>query len=111
MDVNPIDTPTDAPEETGARQAAFSADAGTDESIADRLQRNPESKEARLDRALDESMDASDPPASTQPIHSHSAPASSGYNPQEEAKLAAAKAGQNEESGLIGKIARKLGLD
>lgn len=46
-----------------------SSDAGTDESIAERLKRNPESKEARLDRALDESMDASDPPSSTQPVH------------------------------------------
>ena len=46
-------------------------DAGQDESIAKRLEKNPESKEARLDNALDESMDASDPPASTQPVHSH----------------------------------------
>lgn len=55
-------------------------DAGTDRSIEKRLQRDPESKEARLDRALDESMDASDPPASTQPVHHHEPPASSGYD-------------------------------
>ena len=55
-------------------------DAGQDESIAERLERNPESKEARLDRALDESMDASDPPASTQPVHNHGPAPSSGYD-------------------------------
>ena len=55
-------------------------DAGTDESIAERLERNPESKEARLDRALDESMDASDPPASIQPVHNHGPAPSSGYD-------------------------------
>jgi len=55
-------------------------DAGTDESIAERLERNPESKEARLDRALDESMDASDPPASTQPVHNNGPAPSSGYD-------------------------------
>ncbi|MFZ5747921.1 MAG: hypothetical protein ACOY45_09735 [Pseudomonadota bacterium] len=47
------------------------ADAGTDTSIEERLKRNPESREARLDRALDESMDASDPPSSTQPVHAN----------------------------------------
>ena len=62
------------------------SDAGQDTDITDRLKRNPESKEARLDTALDESMDASDPPASTQPIHHHEAPASSGYDADAEAK-------------------------
>lgn len=60
-------------------------DAGQDASIAARLQRNPESKDARLDNALDESMDASDPPASTQPVHNTTPPESSGYDPQAEA--------------------------
>lgn len=59
-------------------------DAGHDESIAERLERNPESKEARLDRALDESMDASDPPASTQPVHNHQPAPSSGYDEEME---------------------------
>lgn len=68
-------------------------DAGQDTSIAERLERNPESKEARLDAALDESMDASDPPASTQPVHNHAPPASSGYDPEEEARLKEEKAG------------------
>ncbi len=63
--------------------------AGQDESIAARLERDPENKEARLDTALDESMDASDPPSSTQPVHNHAPAESSGYNAEEEARLKA----------------------
>ncbi|MFD1787994.1 hypothetical protein ACFSC3_10445 [Sphingomonas floccifaciens] len=59
-------------------------DAGHDTSIEERLQRNPESKEARLDRALDESMDASDPPATTQPVHNHGPAPSSGFDEEAE---------------------------
>ena len=55
-------------------------DAGRDESIAERLQKDPENSQARLDRGLDESMDASDPPATTQPIHNHNPAPSSGYD-------------------------------
>jgi hypothetical protein len=115
MDANPIDPALDhmsvapGPDDETTRAPAQSADAGTDESIAERLYRNPDSKEARLDRGLDESMDASDPPASTQPVHSHSAselPESSGYDPKAEAKLA--KAG--EDKGIIGNILSKIGL-
>ena len=62
-------------------------DAGQDKSIERRLEKHPESKEARLDRGLDESMDASDPPAAVQPVHSQEPPASSGYDAQAEAKL------------------------
>lgn len=107
MDANPTDpalTLDDKP------APVLSADAGTDESIAKRLYANPESKEARLDRGLDESMDASDPPASTQPVHSHGNPndpaPSSGYDEKHEARLA-----KGEPTSLIGKIAQKLGLD
>ncbi len=105
--VNPVLTPEDA-----KPAPTLSADAGTDESIASRLDANPESKEARLDRGLDESMDASDPPASTQPVHSHGGAKrgdpvpSSGYDEKSEAKRA-----KGEPQGLIGKIAQKLGLD
>ncbi|MES2336682.1 MAG: hypothetical protein V4537_01145 [Pseudomonadota bacterium] len=67
-----------------AQESGRQKDAGHDESIAERLERNPASKEARLDRALDESMDASDPPSSTQPIHNHQAPPSSGYDEEAE---------------------------
>ena len=68
-------------------------EAGQDASIAERLERNPESKEARLDAALDESMDASDPPSSTQPVHHHEPPESSGYDAEEEARLKEEKPG------------------
>ena len=61
--------------------------AGQDKALEKRLEKNPVSKDARLDRGLDESMDASDPPASTQPVHSHEPPASSGYDPEAERKL------------------------
>lgn len=71
-------------------------DAGTDTSIEDRLEKNPQSNQARLDRALDESMDASDPPATTQPIHSQQPPASSGYDAEKEKELADEKARQRD---------------
>ncbi|MCW3835874.1 hypothetical protein ACFQ1E_07470 [Sphingomonas canadensis] len=83
---------------------AIAADAGTDESIAERLERNPESREARLDRALDESMDASDPPASTQPVHQH-APKSSGYDAKAERRRAAMKG-----RGWLGRAMVRLGF-
>ncbi|MDV3458936.1 hypothetical protein RZN05_18205 [Sphingomonas sp. HF-S4] len=102
------DADTNATTAKAERVTANSADAGTDRSIVERLERNPESKEARLDRALDESMDASDPPASTQPVHNHSIPESSGYNEKAEAKIAAGPAGTK---GIIGKVLHKLGLD
>jgi hypothetical protein len=112
MDANLIDPAMDrmsvapgAPDD-GKPAPTLAGDAGTDESIAKRLYRNPESKEARLDRGLDESMDASDPPASVQPVHHHELPESSGYDAKKEAKLA-----KGEPKGLIGKIAAKLGLD
>lgn len=111
MTANPIDPAMDkmsvvpGPEDAGqGKPAVRAADAGTDASIAERLARNPESKEARLDRALDESMDASDPPASTQPVHNHAPPESSGYDPKAEKKLA------DGDKGLIGKVLNKIGL-
>lgn len=116
MDANPIDPAKDemsAPpggESETSKPPVISADAGTDESIEQRLARNPESKEARLDRALDESMDASDPPASTQPVHSHGVadlPESSGYDPEAEAKLIN---GPATNKGILNKILSKLGF-
>ena len=62
-------------------------DAGRDKSIARRLEKNPDSSDARLDNALDESMDASDPPASTQPVHRGEPAPSSGYDEEAERKL------------------------
>ncbi len=61
-------------------------DAGQDESINRRLERDPNDSDARLDAGLDESMDASDPPASTQPIHRNDPAPSSGYDAAEEAE-------------------------
>jgi hypothetical protein len=115
MDANPIDPALDAmavapgPETESSEKKAPAApkDAGADKSILERLERNPESKEARLDRALDESMDASDPPASTQPVHSHEPPESSGYDAKKEQKLAAGATGSQ---GILDKVLSKLGL-
>lgn len=84
IDPKALDSISVAPEDPGEQRR----DAGHDESIHERLERNPESKDARLDRALDESMDASDPPASTQPIHNHQPAPSSGYDADAERKLA-----------------------
>ena len=83
----PLDTLSVAPD-TGGQERDPRQDAGQDASIAARLERDPESKEARLDNALDESMDASDPPASTQPVHNMEPPASSGFDAEAEKKLA-----------------------
>ncbi|MFL0414999.1 hypothetical protein ACH0CP_04050 [Sphingomonas sp. 179-I 2A4 NHS] len=58
-------------------------DAGRDKSIAKRLEKHPESKDAQLDNALDESMDASDPPQTTQPGRDGPAE-SSGYDEEAE---------------------------
>ncbi|MBB5711906.1 hypothetical protein [Sphingomonas xinjiangensis] len=91
--------------DTSRKGPVGSADAGTDKSITERLERNPQSKDARLDRALDESMDASDPPASTQPIHNQEPPESSGYDPKAEKKLTA-----KNEPGVVGKVLSKIGL-
>lgn len=63
--------------------------AGQDESIAKRLERDPTSPDAVLDNALDESMDASDPPAATQPGDSTKPPKSSGYDQDAEAAITA----------------------
>jgi len=110
MDSKPTETPQDrtsvAPPKPGEERAApvQSADAGTDVSIAERLARDPESNDARLDRALDESMDASDPPASTQPVHSHALPESSGYDAAAERRRAGGG------KGLVGRVLSKLGL-
>jgi hypothetical protein len=109
MDANPLEPALDkmsvAPGPDSGKPLVRPADAGTDTSIAERLARNPESKEARLDRALDESMDASDPPASTQPVHNLQPPESSGYDPRAEQRLA-----QGEPKGLVGRVLAKLGL-
>ena len=82
----PLDTLSVAPN-AGNQERDPRQDAGRDQSITRRLERDPESKEARLDNGLDESMDASDPIASTQPVHNMGPPDSSGFDEEAEAKL------------------------
>jgi hypothetical protein len=67
-----------APPGDGERPRA--GDAGRDTSIEERLQRDPTNVQAQLDRGSDESMDASDPPAASQPGHSLDPAPSSGFN-------------------------------
>lgn len=92
-DDTPLDTLSVAPAAPAAGNQASNQerdprqDAGQDASITARLERDPQSKEARLDSALDESMDASDPPASTQPVHNTGPAASSGYDEDAEREL------------------------
>ena len=89
VDKKAMDSMSVAPADPKAAESDAEArkrNAGQDESITRRLERNPESKEARLDTALDESMDASDPPSSTQPIHHHEPAPSSGYDEEAERK-------------------------
>lgn len=81
-----LDTLSVAPN-AGNQERDPRQDAGQDASITRRLERDPQSNEARLDNALDESMDASDPPASTQPVHNQGPAASSGYDEESEQKL------------------------
>ncbi|HEX8485582.1 hypothetical protein [Sphingomonas sp.] len=61
--------------------------AGQDKSIAKRLEKNPDSPDAKLDNGLDESMDASDTPSSTQPGSSGDPAPSSGFDADAEARL------------------------
>lgn len=62
-------------------------EAGQDKSIAKRLEKNPESADAKLDNALDESMDGSDPAQATQPGTGKEPAASSGYDEDAERDL------------------------
>ena len=88
----PLDTLSVAPDEEGTPNAGNQErdprqDAGQDGSIARRLERDPENKQAQLDNALDESMDASDPPSTTLPGQSGEPAASSGFDEEAERKL------------------------
>ncbi len=61
--------------------------AGQDQSIVERLARDPASPQAKLDRALDESMDASDPPSQTPPGVGGDPSPSSGFDEKAEEAL------------------------
>ncbi len=52
------------------------------------LQRNPSDENAKLEVELDESFPGSDAPSSTQPGKGSEPAPSSGYDPEEEARLA-----------------------
>jgi len=62
-------------------------DAGRDASIAERLERDPANAEAKLDAGIDESMDASDPPALVQPGGQSEPAPSSGFDEEAERAL------------------------
>jgi hypothetical protein len=72
--------------DTKGNEKAHQGDAGQDKSIEKRLKKNPENEDAKLDRGLDESMDASDPPSSTQPGDKGEPPKSSGFDEEAEAE-------------------------
>jgi len=79
-----------APPEPDDRKSppAGSADAGSDANIVERLEADPSDTDAKLDRGLDESMDASDPPSIAQPRDAGDPVPSSGYDAAEEARRA-----------------------
>ena len=83
MSVAPADPEDGAPNAgIGARDPR--QDAGQDKSIAKRLEKNPDSVDARLDNGLDETMDGSDPVSISQPGASTEPAPSSGYDPDAE---------------------------
>jgi N utilization substance protein B len=65
--------------------------AGQDTDIARRLKRDPNDADAQLDRGLDESMDASDPPTAAQPGDSGEPLPSSGFDAAAEEALQRSK--------------------
>jgi N utilization substance protein B len=65
--------------------------AGQDPDIARRLKRDPSDPDAKLDRGLDESMDASDPPAAVVPGDSGDPLPSSGFDAAAEEALQRSK--------------------
>ena len=83
MPDEPRDTPdtSDAPPPPAVRT-------GLDASDDARLKRNPADEDAKLDVALDETFPTSDAPSNTQPGKGKDPAPSSGYDPEEEARLA-----------------------
>lgn len=79
------ETATPTPETTEIRPAK---DASDDK----RLQRDPSHADAKLDVALDESFPTSDAPAHTQPGKGGEPAESSGYDEEEEERIAAERA-------------------
>ena len=81
---DPLDTLSVAPN-AGNQERDPRQDAGQDESIQRRMEKDPANEQAKLDNGLDESMDASDPVSSTIPGSSTEPPESSGYDAEAEA--------------------------
>ncbi len=80
------------PTDTAAHPAHHpDQNAGQDADIIRRLKRDPHDPDAQLDRGLDESMDASDPPSAMQPGDSGDPLPSSGFNEAEEEEIARSK--------------------
>ena len=73
------------PPNAGNQERDPRQDAGQDESIQRRLEKDPANEQAQLDNGLDESMDASDPISSTLPGSSTEPPATSGFDEDSEA--------------------------
>ena len=81
IDDRALDSLSVAPEEQDAGSSRTERqDAGQDKSITKRLQKNPDSADARLDNGLDETMDASDPVSISEPSDSGEPAPSSGYD-------------------------------
>ncbi|MET3827114.1 MULTISPECIES: hypothetical protein [Sphingomonas] len=91
IDDKALDGLSVAPGDPEEEATANKQDAGQDASIAHRLERNPSSPDAALDNALDESMDASDPPSTSRPGENGEPPRSSGYDAEAEAKRSSDK--------------------
>jgi hypothetical protein len=82
IDDRALDSLSVAPagDDAGSEGRSPRQDAGQDKSIAKRLQKNPDSVDARLDNGLDETMDGSDPVAISEPNTRGDFVPSSGYD-------------------------------
>ncbi len=80
IDDRALDSLSVAPADDGREGRSPRQDAGQDKSIAKRLQKNPDSVDARLDNGLDETMDGSDPVAISEPGARGDFVPSSGYD-------------------------------
>ena len=79
--------PTDPPEASDP-PAPPPVRTGLDAEDDARLKRNPADEDAKLDVALDETFPTSDAPSNTQPGKGKDPAPSSGYDPEEEARIA-----------------------
>ncbi len=81
IDDRALDSMSVAPDQDGTGGSRDPRqDAGQDKSITKRLQKNPDSVDARLDNGLDETMDGSDPVSISEPSDDGEPAPSSGYD-------------------------------